>query len=191
MKSRIAAAIIATASIALLLAACSGSSSSAGSGGSPNAGGSGSSPSAVSYSSCIRSHGVPNFPDPPSSGQVPKGDAQHFGVSNSMFRAAQTACQHLYPPSLGSIEECESTGICPQAVVQQALTIMRRYAQCIRAHGVPKWPDPTIDSEGRPFFNASGAGITYQFTHSAFMASKDRVCERQVGGSAGVPVPVG
>ena len=33
-------------------------------------------PSAVAYSACIRSHGVPNFPDPDSSGQVPKADPQ-------------------------------------------------------------------------------------------------------------------
>ncbi len=139
----------------------------------------------------MRSHGVPDFPDPPSNGAVPKGDAQRFGVSNTEFQAAQTACRHLYPVSSGSIQQCETTGYCPQVVVQNALTIMRRYASCLRSDGVPNWPDPTIDSEGRPFFDVSGAGISDQYTHSALFAAKDRVCERRVGGSAGVPVPLG
>jgi hypothetical protein len=139
----------------------------------------------------MRTHGVPNYPDPTSSGGIPKGSAQEFGVSSTQYHAAQTACAHLIPASDGSIQECEMTSDCPQAVVQQALTVMRRYARCIRAHGVPNWPDPSIDSEGRPFFDVSAVGITHQFTHSSYFASKDSECERQVGGSAGVPVPMG
>jgi hypothetical protein len=171
-----------------LLAACSGSPSS---GGSPNAGDSANFPSAVGYSHCMRSHGVPDFPDPRSGGGIPKGSAQRFGVSTSQFTAAVTACAHLVPASGGSIQLCETTGDCPQAVVQQALNIMRRYARCIRAHGVPNFPDPTLGSQGRPFFDVSNAGITSQSTHSSLFESKDRECERLVGGSAGVPVPLG
>jgi hypothetical protein len=187
------AAIISTAVLALLAAACSGRPSSTG--GSPNAGGSAASMSVVAYSHCIRSHGVPGFPDPPSSGQVPKGDAQQFGVSSSQLHAAERACQHLYPGNGGSfqqsIQQCELTGDCPQAVVQQALTEMRNYARCIRSHGVPNWPDPTTDSQGRPYFDVGRAGISHAYTHSPLFESKDRICERQVGGSAGVPVPMG
>ena len=95
--------LIATAALALVTAACSGSPSSAGSGGSPHAGGSGTSPSAVAYSTCMRSHGVPNFPDPDSNGQVPKADPQLLGVSNSQLQAAQRTCQHLYPTSGGTL----------------------------------------------------------------------------------------
>jgi hypothetical protein len=65
------------------------------------------------------------------------------------------------------------------------------YSACIRARGVPNFPDPTIDSEGRPYFDVSNAGITHQYTHSSLFESKDRECERLVGGSAGVPVPLG
>ena len=188
-RRRGTAAIIAAAALALL-AACGGSPSSAGSGGSSNAV-SASSPSAVAYSQCMRSHGVPDFPDPPSSGEVPKGSAQEFGVSSSQYQAAQTACQNLYPSTGGSIQQCEMTGDCPQALVQQALTVMRKYARCMRAHGVPNFPDPTIGSQGRPFFDVSSVGITLQYTHSSFFDAKDRECERLVGGSAGVPVPLG
>ncbi len=75
--------------------------------------------------------------------------------------------------------------------MQQALTVMRRYAQCIRIHGVPGFPDPTLDSEGRPYFNVSAAGLSHAYTHSAQFTAKDAACERLVGGSGGVPVPVG
>ena len=186
---RTAAAIIAATALALL-AACGGSSSSTGSGGTPNAGQAASSPSAVAYSHCIRSHGVPNYPDPGSDGALPKGDAQQFGVSSSQLQAAETDCQNLYPANDGAIQQCETTGDCPQAVVQQALTIMREYARCMRSHGVPRWPDPTLDSEGRPSFDVSAAGLTHQYTHSPALESKDSECERLVGGSAGVPVPL-
>ena len=78
--ARTTAAISATAVLALLAAACSGSPSSSGSGGSPAAGGSVTSPSAVAYSHCVRGHGVPRYPDPTSNGQLPKTDAQRLGV---------------------------------------------------------------------------------------------------------------
>ena len=187
---RTAAAIIAATALALL-AACSGSSSSSGAGGTPNAGQAASSPSAVAYSHCMRSHGVPNYPDPGSGGALPKGDAQQFGVSSSQLQVAESDCQHLYPANGGAIQQCETTGDCPQAVVQQALNIMREYAQCLRSHGVARWPDPTLDSQGRPFFDVSAAGLSSQYTHSPAFESKDSECERLVGGSAGVPVPLG
>jgi hypothetical protein len=38
-------------------------------------------------------------------------------------------------------------------MVQLAMSGMRRFARCMRSHLVPNWPDPTIDSEGRPGFN--------------------------------------
>jgi hypothetical protein len=88
--ARTAAAVVATAVLALLAVACSGGSSPAGSGGSPNAGGSLSSPSPLAFSRCMRSHGVPHFPDPAISGQVPKFSAQTLSVSSSQLQAAET-----------------------------------------------------------------------------------------------------
>ena len=150
------AVVIAAAGLALLVAACSGSPSSTGSGGSSNAGGSANS-QLVAYSQCMRSKGLPDFPDP-ASGVPPKVTAQELGVSSSQLQAAQGACQHLLPASGGSltsrsIQQCYVAGVCPQALVQQALTAGRELARCMRSHGVPDWPDPTIDSEGRPLFD--------------------------------------
>ena len=135
--ARTAVAIVATAVLALLAAACSGSPSSPG--GSPNAGGPANSPSAVGYSHCIRSHGVPNFPDPDSSGVLPKVSAQELGVSTSQLQAGQRACQRLLPGTGESLQQqaqqCVLAGDCPRAVVQQMLTSGRRFAVCMRRHG--------------------------------------------------------
>jgi hypothetical protein len=155
--ARAAAAILATAAL-VLLAACGGSPSSTHPGGTANAGGTARSQSAVAFSHCMRSHGLPDYPDPDSSGTLPKTSAQLLGVSSSVFDAAQRACQQMLPATGGSltassIQQCYLAFVCPQALVQQALSAGREFAQCMRSHGVPYWPDPTLDAEGRPLFN--------------------------------------
>jgi hypothetical protein len=185
------AVIIVAVALALLLAGCGGSPSSTGSGGAPNAGGSTASPSAVAYSHCMRSHGVPNFPDPSGDGQVPpKADPQQLGVSSSQLRAAQRACQPLYPTNGGAISasliQCEETGNCPQTMVQQVMNGMRRLAACMRSHGVPGWPDPTVDSEGRPGFNL--LHVQGFNPDSSQIDSKLQECEHTMPGGAPVPL---
>ena len=177
-------AVVATVALALLAAACSASPSSTGSGGSPDAAGSANSPSAVAYSHCMRSHGVPNFPDPSSDGQPAKTSAQDLGVSEPRYQAAQRACQHLLPTG-GSFQEqagqCELADDCPPALVQQMMTTDRKFAQCMRSHGVPDWPDPTIGSDGRPEFDLTQVGITHSQTHSAPMSNTIAECQRREG----------
>jgi hypothetical protein len=155
--ARTAAAVLATAGLILLAGACGGNSSSSGSGAAPKTGGSASSLSAVGYSHCMRSQGVPNYPDPGSGGQLPKTSAQLLGISSSQFDAAQRACQQLLPASGGSLsatslQQCYLAGVCPPALVQQALEGGLKFAQCMRSHGVPDWPDPTVNSAGEPLF---------------------------------------
>ena len=134
--ARTAAALIATAALALLAAACGGSPSSTGSGGPSDAGG------PVAFSHCMRSHGVPDFPDPTRRGGVPKVTPQQVGVSNSQFQVAQRACAHLLQPT--------------QAQVPKIMSGMLNFARCMRSHGVPNWPDPSTDSNGQPVFNIPG-----------------------------------
>jgi hypothetical protein len=129
----------------------------------------------------MRSNGVPEYPDPGSDGQLPKGDAQHFQVSDSQYQAAQNACQHLLPAG-GSFEDqarqCVETGDCPPVLVQQMLTADRKFAQCMRTHAVPNWPDPTIGPEGAPFFKVSAAGFTHEQTHNPPMSTEITECMR-------------
>jgi hypothetical protein len=183
--ARTATAVIATIVLVLLAAACGGGPSSTGSGGS-RAGGSAGSPSAIAYSACMRSRGVPNYPDPDSGGQLPKGDAQQFGVSTSRYQAAQQACQRLIP-TCGSLHQqeyqCMQKSNCPSALVQQMLTADRKLARCMRSHGVPNFPDPTTDSNG-PVFNITNAGISDAASHTSEFEAKLTECARLVGGNA-------
>jgi hypothetical protein len=127
----------------------------------------------------MRANGVPKYPDPDSAGRLPKGDASAFDVSNSVFQAAQRTCQHLLPAS-GSFDQlshqCIQAGDCPPALVQQMLTADRKFAQCMRSHGVPNWPDPTLDANGAPVFKVSAAGITHTQTHSPPMENTITAC---------------
>jgi len=52
----------------------------------------------LAYSSCVRTHGVPNFPDPTASdGGIPKVTPQQLGIGQARFVAAQKSCLHLLP----------------------------------------------------------------------------------------------
>jgi hypothetical protein len=152
-------AIVAAASMALL-AACSGGSSgshvaqlgstapqsgSSSTRGSSAVGGSQSS-QLLAFAGCMRVHGLPSFPDPAGNGKFP--GAQQLRVSSAQYQAAMNACQHLLPA--GANDEF------PPAEVPLLLSGMRTFSQCMRRHGVPNWPDPSVDSQGRPVFKLIG-----------------------------------
>ena len=132
--ARTAAAIIATAALTLM-AACGGSRSAAGAGGSPTAGGSANSSSAVAYSRCVRGHGVPNFPDPDSNGQIPKEAVVPAlrEVGDSRAKAATNACANLNPAGQES----------PTLTAREQQDYLRA-AACMRSHGITNFPDPTF-----------------------------------------------
>jgi hypothetical protein len=180
MKTKPIPAIVATAALALLTAGCGGTSPS-GPGRSPQATGPANSPSAVAYSACMRSHGVPGYPDPASGGVLPKTSAQQLGVSSSQYQAAQRSCQHVLPTT-GSFQQeaqqCLQAGDCPPSLVQQMLNADRNFARCMRSHGVPNWPDPTIGPQGGPVFNLVPVGITHTETHSPPIETKLAECQR-------------
>jgi hypothetical protein len=153
--ARTAAAILATVVLALLAVACSGSPSSSGGrpsstgpGSSSNAGGSANS-QLLAFAQCMRSHGVSNFPDPqPGASNAKFPGAQQLGVSSSRYQAAENHCERLLPAGVGDKF--------PPAEVPLLLGGMRKFSQCVRAHGVHNWPDPTVDSSGHPGFNLVG-----------------------------------
>ncbi len=161
------------AAAALLAAACSGSPSSNGSG-SPNAGGSVAS-RLVAYTQCMRSHGVPDYPGPDSSGQLPKiTSGQQVGVSDSRLTAAQGACQDLWPYQPPS-----------QAQLRQQLTDDLKFAQCMRSHGVPDFPDPTTDPGGVRFvISTSRDGFD---PHSPQILAKARECQHVLPAGSRLP----
>jgi hypothetical protein len=127
--------------VAALAAGCGGgpASSSAGASGSPAASGSSAGStyrSDLAYAACIRSHGVPNFPDPKPGG----GFDMTSNPNDPQLQAAQRECAHLLPPS----QQQTTTGhFTPQQVAQ-----LLKYARCMRSHGILNFPDPTSKGLG-------------------------------------------
>jgi len=142
--ARSATVVIAAATLALLAGACGASPSSAGAGGSSHLTGSTHSRQ-LAYSRCVRAHGVPNFPDPNSSGGFSKTTLQQLAAGNSQYQTATETCAHLLPASGGPT----------LAELRQGWTGMANFARCMRSHGVTNWPDPTPypPEPDRPTFN--------------------------------------
>jgi hypothetical protein len=98
----------------------------------------------------MRSHGVPGFPDPDSNGNFQLSTNQQGGsrgagpgaagseTVTSQETAANQVCNHLL--DVGTQLSA--------AQAQHALTQLVRYAQCMRAHGVPDFPDPHTTTGG-------------------------------------------
>jgi hypothetical protein len=159
-------AITATAGLVLLAAACGGSSNN-------EVAQLGSSTSALAFSRCMRSHGVPNFPDPD-----PQGSFQPFssGVSKQASAAADDACRHLLP----------SDGSAGTKGDQQKLAFSLKSARCMRSHGYPTYPDP-------PNADASSQGSGTRFegtgidTKSPRFQMTETACEKQTRKVLGLP----
>jgi hypothetical protein len=82
---------------------------------------------ALQFAKCMRAHGVSGFPDPSAQGVQIQG----LDPNAPVFQAAQKACAK-YGPSPDSLPK-------PTAAEQRAAL---RFAECMRVHGVPNFPDP-------------------------------------------------
>jgi hypothetical protein len=56
----------------------------------------------LKYVSCMRSHGVPNMPDPNSNGTLTLPTGGSVTASSPQFQSAQKACQKLFPTQGGA-----------------------------------------------------------------------------------------
>ncbi|HVX44041.1 MAG TPA: hypothetical protein VHC49_09140 [Mycobacteriales bacterium] len=89
--------------------------------------------SALAYSQCMRSHGIKDFPDPDSNGElkVNAGPGSDLNGDDPKYQAADTACKPLLP-NQGK----------PPANLKAANL---KYARCMRKHGIADFPDPKPD----------------------------------------------
>jgi hypothetical protein len=123
--------------IVLVATACAGGSNGPGVAGQGSSTTPSASPSvdrmdaALAYAKCMREHGISDFPDPQPGGgiAIQAGPGSDLDPDNPQFKAADEACRSLLPtPS----EEDQ----------QRDFADMLRYAQCMREHGIPDFPDP-------------------------------------------------
>ena len=181
---RWAAALAAMALIGLLATACGGGSSPAASatGGSASAtGGSTREQAALGYARCMRSNGVPDFPDPDSNGNFnlgnnqpgsgSKGSGSNSGSSRESSvspqeTAANQVCNHLL--NVGTQLNAAQT--------QHTLSQLVKYAQCMGAHGVPSFPDPHTTNGGIGVPSGIGFDMSGIDLNSPQYRSADQAC---------------
>jgi hypothetical protein len=164
------------AATVLLAAGCGSSPSSTTPAGAPSAGSTVA--KAVAYTQCMRSHGVPEYPEPDSSGQLQKiGSGQQVGVSDAQLSTATNACQSLWPYQ----------ALTP-GQQQQELTDDLKFAQCMRSNGVPTLPDP-VATDGKVEFviSTSRTGINPE---SPQILAKAHACLHVLPAGAQLPSAV-
>ncbi len=145
---RRAAALAVVAAVAVLATACG--TSAAPSASAPDYA------QVLALAQCMRSHGVPNFPDPNASGgysltatgSLAGAGGSSIDINSSQAQAAYGDCRHLLPggPSISQLEQVEQQEQQQQA---QGLPLLLKYVQCMRGHGVPNFPSPG-QSESSP-----------------------------------------
>jgi hypothetical protein len=132
-------------------------------------------PGAVRYADCMRSNGVPNFPDTSDAGGglvIPND----INTSSPAFQTAQRACQSLMP----------GPGAHASAGEQQRESLLG-VSRCMRAHGVSGFPDPVSS----PPANPDGFAMAFGYP-GAYIAVPDALnprspAFRQAAGACGLP----
>src|SRR5262245_24834073 len=145
-KAGLAVALAALAAFAAIAAGCGGSSGARMAQAdstetmTTSAGLSGSSKrqALVAFSACMRKNGVPNFPDPEPSGGGMKLSSEGIDANTPQFKNAQQACKRLLPNGGNSTPQEQADHL------REAL----RYADCMRTHGEPNFPDPKLSGDG-------------------------------------------
>jgi len=119
----------------------------------------------LAYAQCMRSHGVPNWPDP-----VPTPSGSYgfrtTGVDphSAGFQGAGEACKSLSPQWW--------TGGQQLSPAQQQAWLT--WAKCVRAHGMPDFADPTFPGGGAVSISGAGGSISPQL-QSAMDACKSQM----------------
>jgi hypothetical protein len=183
---RRAGVLAVAAGLALLIAACGGTSSSVstssaggtsstGSATSAGTGGASSSyvPDKLGLARCLRAHGVPDYPDPNAAGQEP-GNSKQL-ISTPQGQAAIGACSSWTSRVHGD------TAAQNQAVLAEYV----RFAQCMRSHGLPEFPDP-VNAAGRVEFVLSASHDGFD-PHSPQVLAKAHACESVLPAGSGLP----
>ncbi|AZM57029.1 hypothetical protein DMA15_34380 [Streptomyces sp. WAC 01529] len=136
---------------------------------------------ALAYSECMRSNGVPDFPDPQQdTGGVkltPEGNAD---PNSEGFKKAVEACQDKAPQGLGG----GGGGGGGEAIDSAKVAA---WAKCLRKNGVPKFPDPEING-GTMNIDLVGAGVDPQ---SAAFTKAMQTCQSKYPGGGVMFGPAG
>lgn len=124
----------------VMLAACGSSGSHKPSGSAGEAAG-------IKFADCMRAHGVPNFPDPT---KGPGGEGISITMSPGSATLTVGGIPFSGPAFQAAKERCKlfGGGSRPPAVSESQKLAEFHFAQCMRKHGVPSFPDPVFPAGG-------------------------------------------
>jgi hypothetical protein len=127
----------------------------------------------LALAQCMRSHGVPSFPDPDASGSyaltshglIEGAGGSSIDIDNSQAQAAYGDCRHGLPgaPSVSQLEQRER-----QEQQRQARTLpeLLKWERCVRSHGVPNF-NPGLGGQSP----APGSGGAFNPNSPQFQAA--------------------
>lgn len=118
-------ATVATVTSAVAIAACGSSSN-------PPVTVSSAAGQGVAYADCMRSHGVSGFQDPSAGGGVALPST--INQQSPSYQTAEQTCAKLQPGPTGG----------PPKASERARILGVKFSRCMRRHGLPDFPDPSL-----------------------------------------------
>lgn len=119
------------------------------------------------FAQCARDHGYPNFPDPEL-----HGDRLSFPVVDGVDTKQQSgtiaeipACKAVADQLQGLSQRAQNTA--PPSAAD--MVKLREFAKCMRAHGLPEWPDPKTDGT----FPITGTPLEAEGRSERFLSGLD------------------
>jgi hypothetical protein len=120
---------------------------------------------ALEYSRCMRAHGLPDFPDPSANGGINLSDqpGSDLNPNSTAFQAAARSCASI-----------QGFGAPSAARQRQYIAEMLPFARCVRAQGLPNFPDPS--TLGSPY-QGIGFLIDRNSRHSPVLQAAIKACQ--------------
>ena len=131
---------------------------------------------ALAFAECMRSHGVPSFPDPNSQGVI---QGSGLNPNSPSFQSASNACRHFMP----------NGGKPTPAQQAKAMAQALKFSQCMRSHGIRDFPDPKSGPGGAIGISIRGGpGSDLNPNNPEFEAAQ-KACQGIMGGAFGAKAP--
>jgi hypothetical protein len=118
----------------------------------------------LAYAECMRSHGEPSYPDPTLTAHSLSQSTKGVDTSTPQFLSASTACKKLIP----------NGGPPSQAQIEKMVASALKHSECMRAHGVPNFPDPVV-GDGGVSIRIGGPGLD---PSSPQFQNAQKVCQK-------------
>jgi hypothetical protein len=126
------------------------------------------------FASCMRKHGVTAFPDPDSKGRIKitggvNKDGTRVGIdpNGPQWQTALRSCKQ-FEPNGGKRDPKKQA-----AMVKAALA----FSSCMRAHGLPTFPDPKVTADGGMTQLIGGPGHDLDPSSPTFQSAQ-RECQK-------------